>query len=197
MPKTVSFTFYVFSLRSTEQMYYVPGIGAEPMPLKFYSAYLSPAYRYQGPRLVRFYANKDVEHSLPIAEWETPNEPMPVVLLFESDEITGRDNIKYRVIAIEDSAKNLSPGHFAICNLTGREFDGEYDDDQFVVGSGLGYAREGRQHGLLKLFAAAEGRKIQVATYGFQVAPDDRVLILLFPSRKRGSLVPIIRKLTE
>jgi len=197
-PRLVSFQFTVFALGGMDGVSYLPKEGATAQPLKFYSAYRSPAYHYKGGEQMRFFApTTEGNPPVSIAVYTVPEGAKSLLLLFFPKTTPSDAGLKYDVYGVDDSADKVPAGCFSTINVSGREYAAQYGPTRITIPQGLGVAHGGKGRVRLLLASQIDGGWMPAGRHEFIMGTQERVTLIFYPPANRTAIYPIIRRLAE
>lgn len=195
--KEVSLSFNVFALGGAKGLTYVPKKSVPAKGLRFYSAYRSPVYQYQGSPTLSFYDKTAADVNQPVATYRIPEGSVSLLLLFFPRETPSADGIRYDVYGVDDSAVKTPAGSFSTINISGREYVAQYGGNRIAIPQGVGAAYPGKAHVVLRLASQVDGLWIPAGKHDFNMAKSDRVILIFYPPASRTGVYPIIRRLVD
>lgn len=196
--KDVSLQFSVFALGGAKGIGYFSKTDKAPRALKFYSAYRSPQYVYQGGARISFFETTSTgADAPPVAVYDIPEGAGNLLLLFFPKETPAANGLKFDVYGVDDSVGRTPAGHFTTINVSGREYVGQYGDSRIDIPQGVGQVHAGKGRVSLLLAAQIEGQWLPSGKHEFTMASKDRVTLIFYPSASRTGIYPIIRRLTD
>jgi hypothetical protein len=177
--------FTVFSARPVADMAFLPRVDAMQEKLEFYPTARSPRYEYRGPMPLQFFgAGGEVA-----AEAAVPHEMRDVLLLFIPIVATpAQTALRHRVAIIDDSPARSGPRGLVIIDLSGLPLSGMANQERVTLMPGLNPALAVGASVRIKLATEFKGRSYQAYANAFELGPDERALLILFPPFYRGSL---------
>lgn len=197
-PKEVSLRFTVFALGGMEGLAYQPKAAVAVQPLKFFSAYRSPSYHYQGAAQMRFVGQTATgEPPVTVAFYTIPEGAKSRLLLFFPVETPSALGLKYEVVGVEDGADRTPTGCFSTINVSGREYVAQYGATRIVIPRGIGEAHAGKSRVALLFASQMEGRLVPAGRHEFSMGARDRVTLIFYPPASQTGIYPIIRRLVD
>ena len=197
-PKDVSLKFSVFALGGAKDIGYFSKTDKTPRALKFYSAYRSPEYVYQGGARISFFETPSTRaDAVAVAVYDIPEGAENMLLLFFPKETPAANGLKFDIYGVDDSVRRTPAGHFTTINVSGREYVGQYSDSRINIPQGVGQVHAGKGRVSLLLAAQIEGQWMPSGKHEFSMASKDRVTLIFYPSASRTGIYPIIRRLTD
>ncbi|MDP1579006.1 MAG: hypothetical protein Q8M02_01930 [Candidatus Didemnitutus sp.] len=187
--------FNVFALHPIEGLTYTPAARQGKKELQFFATSRSENYSYRGKPRLEFF-DRDDPSKQPVAVWEIPEEMKRATLIFSPKERNEDKVTKYSIIAVDDSMTRIPAGHFAVLNLSSTEYVGIQGKEKMKVAPGLNPAVVGKRKVYIG-FALPGAEKNLLSGYQFENAPNQRVLLIIFPPAKKTSLQPVVRRLVE